>query len=164
MPAQSAKVSGWRRGNTGLGLSGTTRRQRKRGQGQPDAETSLAVANNQHAKLCPDCQVIMLRYQVGRGLSFAIDQCSRCAGLWFDQNEWETLKASHLHDEIHRILTAPWQSQVRKEEARQHLEAVYARRFGSDYAEIKRMKAWLDAHPEKPSILAFFNDPHPFDE
>jgi len=131
---------------------------------QPDAETSLAVANNQPAKLCPDCQVIMLRYQVGRGLSFAIDQCSRCAGLWFDQNEWEMLKANNLHDEINRILTAPWQSQVRKEEAQQHLEAIYERRFGSDYAEIKRTKAWLDAHPEKPGILAFFNDPHPFDE
>ena len=56
-------------------------------------------------------------------MSFAIDQCSRCAGLWFDQNEWETRKASNLHDEIKRILTAPWQSQVRKEEVRQHLEA-----------------------------------------
>jgi Zn-finger nucleic acid-binding protein len=125
---------------------------------------TLTVAEHQHAKLCPECRLIMLRYQVGHGLSFAIDQCSGCAGLWFDQNEWETLKACNLHDEVNRMLTAPWQSQVRKDEARRHLEAIYAQRFGSDYAEIKRIKAWLDAHPERLNILAFFNDPHPFDK
>jgi Zn-finger nucleic acid-binding protein len=128
---------------------------------QPEGEP-IAATDVQHAKICPECRRLMLRYQIGHGLDFALDQCGSCNGVWFDKNEWEALKQRNLHDEVHLIFTAPWQTQVRKDERRRHLETIYARQFQGDYAEIKRIKEWVDAHPEKSRILAFFNDPDPY--
>ena len=43
-----------------------------------------------------------------------------------------------------------------------HLEKIYERHFGQDYPEIKRIRQWLEKHPERDRIVAFFNDPDPF--
>ena len=50
---------------------------------EPDS-IPLEVADHQKAKLCPECRRIMLRYKVGHGLAFTLDQCSSCNGIWFD--------------------------------------------------------------------------------
>ena len=63
---------------------------------------------------------------------------------------------------MHLIFTKPWQTEVRKEERRKHLEKIYERHFGGDYSEIKRIRQWLDTHPERGRIVAFLNDVDPF--
>ncbi len=111
---------------------------------------------------CPECQSLMFQYRVGRGLGFALDQCPGCKGIWFDSNEWEALKARNLHDDIHAIFTAPWQAAVNREERKRRLEQMFIRRFGEDdYAEIKRVRGWLDQHPSKHELLAYLTDKDP---
>lgn len=108
------------------------------------------------AKLCPECNKILIKYRVGFGASFSIDQCGNCGGVWFDKNEWEALKARDLHDDVYMILTAPWQDQVRSQESRRVQEKLYRRKFGDEgFNEIQRIKAWLDGHPLKQEILAY---------
>ena len=60
--------------------------------------------------------------------------------------------------------TEQWQNEARREEARQQLAQMYERRFGADdYAELKRVRQWLDEHPHKQEILAYLNDAAPLD-
>ena len=106
----------------------------------------------------------MVKYFVGRGLGFALDHCIGCKGIWLDRNEWETLKNHNLHDDVNEMLTAFWQSSARKEERRKKLEQIYVGRFGAeDYAEIKRIRTWLDSHRNKQDLLAYLTDKDPFD-
>ena len=127
----------------------------------PD-DIPLQVADTQKAKLCPRCQRIMLRYRVGHGLDFRLDQCGHCKGIWFDANEWEALAQRNLHDEVHLIFSAPWQSKIRKAEARQMLDTIYENSFQADYDKVKQIKAWLDTHPEKKRIIDYLNNPDPY--
>jgi Zn-finger nucleic acid-binding protein len=129
---------------------------------KPAEATTINVSDQQHAKLCPECRRIMLRYKVGHGLGFYVEQCSACNGVWLDTNEWEALKSRNLHDDINLIFTAPWQSEARKEEAREHLDAIYAKQFKQDYEEIRRIRRWLDGHPDRERIINFLNDADPY--
>lgn len=57
---------------------------------------------------CPECRFRMLKYLVGHGLSFSLDHCEGCKGIWLDRNEWEALKKRNLHDDINSMLTSFW--------------------------------------------------------
>ncbi|HEX8070687.1 MAG TPA: zf-TFIIB domain-containing protein [Pyrinomonadaceae bacterium] len=115
------------------------------------------------AKACPECGFPMFRFKVGHGLAFGLDQCPGCKGIWFDRDEWAELKRRNLHDDINAVLTAPWQAQVTRAERVHRLRQVYERKFGAaDYEEIKRVRAWLDAHPRKHELLAYLTDPDPY--
>lgn len=127
-------------------------------------ETTYEISETEAAKSCPECQQILSRYKVGRGTGFTLDRCGGCGGIWFDRNEWQVLKSRNLHDDVHTIFTAFWQSEVRKEETRKNLDHMYLMKFGAqDYAEIKRIRAWLDERPRRTELLAYLNDRNPLD-
>ena len=137
----------------------------QRGVNMPECESAapVQIADQQQAKLCPECNRIMIRYKVGHNLEFDLDQCSSCNGVWFDKNEWESLQAKNLHDDIHLIFTAAWQSEVNKDERRKIFERIYQHKFGdADYAELKRMREWLDKNPKRNEMLAFLMVDNPY--
>jgi Zn-finger nucleic acid-binding protein len=139
----------------------------ERRRAQPDVAeppaAPLALADVQHARLCPSCGRVMLRYRVGHGVDFFLDTCGMCNGIWLDRDEWAALKARNLHDDLHLIFTEPWQAEVHRAAARAHLEPLYRKRFGAAFDEAVRVRAWLEAHPERAAILAFLADPEPFE-
>src|SRR6267378_8405588 len=55
---------------------------------------------------CPECRFRMVKYLVGRGLSFSLDHCQGCKGIWLDRNEWEALKKRNLHDDLNTMFTS----------------------------------------------------------
>lgn len=117
----------------------------------PDPKTGTLKA-----KFCPECSSFLIRYKVGHGVSFAIDQCGNCGGVWFDKDEWESLKTRNLHDDVYTIFTAPWQTKVRSQESLRAQEELYIKKFGEEgFDEIRRMKEWIDEHPRKQEILAY---------
>ena|SRR5215510_10387384 len=123
---------------------------------------AITPADSSLVKICPECRRLMLRYMVGHGTGIALDQCAACNGMWFDRGEWDLLKGRNLHDEVHLVFTAPWQSAVRKEESRSRLDDVYRHRFGADYDEVKRVREWIHGHRECEQIIAFLTDPEPY--
>jgi Zn-finger nucleic acid-binding protein len=117
----------------------------------PNPSTGVLVA-----KICPECRGILIRYKVGHGFSFSIDQCGNCRGVWFDKDEWEALRSRNLHDDVYTIFTGPWQAQVRKQEADRNQEQIYVKKFGKEgFEEVIRMKEWIEAHPFKQEIIAY---------
>ncbi|MBN1673434.1 MAG: zf-TFIIB domain-containing protein [Kiritimatiellae bacterium] len=130
---------------------------------KPFSEVEFDVGDVQEAKLCPDCQRILLKYKVGHGLDFFVDHCPGCGGVWLDRNEWQALQGKNLHDEIHRIFSTSWQRQVRGEQMAAKLDQAYARRFGQEsYAKVKEVRQWIQEHPQKRALLAFLSDDNPY--
>jgi Zn-finger nucleic acid-binding protein len=128
-----------------------------------DDEELSVVEPGKHID-CPECRFRMVKYLVGRGLNFTLDHCEGCKGIWLDRNEWEALKKRNLHDDLNSMLTAFWQDQARKEVRKKKLEEIYLNRFGDgDYAEIKRIRAWLYGNPNKEYLLAYLTDRDPLD-
>lgn len=116
---------------------------------------SPKVVENDLAKICPESGTIMLRYKVGHAFDFTIDR-SMTGGVWFDQGEWEALRARQFHDEIHLIFTAPWQHEVQREEAKRASQSLLKDRFDAEtLAEIEDLKSRLAEHPHKEYAYAY---------
>lgn len=125
---------------------------------------TIKMADVELARLCPDCRRILVKYKVGRDINFTLDRCGGCGGVWFDKDEWNTLKERNLHDNLYEFFTEPWQSEVRREEERRNMEFIFKSKFGEeDFKRLKDFKQWMDKHEMKNEILAFVNDPNPFD-
>ncbi len=127
------------------------------------SEITFDVDDVAEAKICPDCGKILLKYKVGHGLDFFVDHCSGCGGIWLDRNEWAALQEKNLHDELHKVFSTSWQSQVRGEQMQSRLDQAYANRFGSDdYERAKEVRQWLQDHPQKQALTAFILDENPY--
>src|SRR3954447_21880627 len=94
-----------------------------RKQNEPiDAVAGDQVRDSTRAMLCPECGKLLSRYRVGHGLTFFIDHCAGCGGVWLDVNEWEALKRAQLDGRVHRIFSAAWQAQILRDEQRHAAE------------------------------------------
>lgn len=124
---------------------------------KPSEESmKIAPAESFGAKFCPECKFMLMKYKVGHKLSFAINRCSHCGGMWFDKNEWEVLKSRNLHDDIHFVFSHAWQSAVRAEEHQTAMDEILRREIGdADLEEIRRIRAWLHAHPRSAELYAY---------
>lgn len=113
---------------------------------------------------CPECRFRMVKYLVGRGLHFSIDHCHGCKGIWLDGNEWEALRKRNLHDDLNLMFTSFWQTEAQRDARKKKMEQIYVGRFGEeDYAEIKRIRYWLDTKTNREQLLAFLIDKNPFE-
>ena len=131
--------------------------------GTPPLSVALQTAQPQAARICPDCGRIMGKYKVGRGLGFAIDHCGGCGGVWLDAEEWDTLVANNLHQDLYRIFSSAWQKKIRDAELRATLEAAYRKRLGADaFQKAQEIRAWVQGHPEKRALLAFIGEDDPY--
>ena len=113
---------------------------------------------------CPECRFRMVKYLVGHGLTFTIDHCHGCKGIWLDGNEWEALKKRNLHDDLNLMFTSFWQKEAQREARKKKMEEIYIDRFGADdYTEIKRIRYWLDTKTNREELLAFLIDKDPYE-
>ncbi len=128
-------------------------------------DEAIEVSDTKQAKICPDaeCGRIMLKYKIGHGVEFYVEQCGACNGVWFDRNEWEALKSRNLHDKLDMFFTESWQRKLRDDNMKKELESIYSDKFGlEDFRKIQQVKDWLDGHLERQALLAFLDDDEPF--
>ena len=124
----------------------------------------LALAEPGKPIDCPECRFRMVKYLVGRGLGFTVDHCHGCKGIWLDRNEWAALKKRNLHDDLNLMFTSFWQTGAEREARKIRMEQRYITRFGADdYAEIKRIRWWLETKTNREELLAYLTDKDPFD-
>jgi len=128
-----------------------------------DISDPLPVIDTDKAIFCPDCGRFLRRFKIWTDIDFHLDRCKHCNGVWFDKNEWQSLKQRDLHKQVHLFFTQPWQRKLRREETTKRFETMYLDRFGAeDYAEIKRIKVWLTEHSQGQHLLAYLTDPNPY--
>jgi Zn-finger nucleic acid-binding protein len=89
-------------------------------------------------------------------LSFAIDQCGHCNSFWLDAGEWAALRAQGLHTQLHQVTGAAWQRKLGQEQHQQVRDTFYTEQLGTtDYAEARRVRAWLQRHRARDLLLAY---------
>lgn len=149
-----------------------------------EAGHQVELENSHKVRICPETGTLMTRYKVGHGFQFSVDRSA--AGIWFDVNEWEALRGRNFHDEVHLIMTAPWQAKVRREALEQviqekqaaqqapekeaapvhaeptGLEAAFRARFagllGPEVMErAEEIKRWLNEQPARREILTYLS-------
>jgi Zn-finger nucleic acid-binding protein len=126
-------------------------------------DTPLPISDTKLAILCPDCGHILRRYKISPDLEFHLNRCGHCNGVWFDRDEWQTLKLHNLHHQVNMFFTDPWQQKLREEEMRRRFDKMYLDKFGAEnYARIKDIRAWLAEHPQGSSLLAYLTDKDPY--
>jgi Zn-finger nucleic acid-binding protein len=107
-------------------------------------------------KLCPECGHFLTQRKVGHGVTFHLDRCGNCGGIWFDRNEWEALAEKGLHDDIHFVFSNAWQKEVDAEETREAYEQRIAKILGSQsYAKVTEFAKWLAMQPQKSTVLSY---------
>lgn len=116
---------------------------------------SHEVTDSSAALFCPESGTLMARFKVGHGFAFSINR-SITGGIWLDGGEWEALRQRNFHDEIHLVFTAPWQKQVRDEQA----QATYKERLQSALCpeileRLEFLRAELENHPSRNLALAY---------
>lgn len=112
-------------------------------------------------RVCPDCDHVLARYQVGHGVMFTVDRCRHCEGAWLDGGEWDALRARNLHDDLPLIFAETWQRAARREVQEQAAEENFRRRLGDDdYRRAQEMRAWLDEHPKRSELFAYLQLRH----
>jgi Zn-finger nucleic acid-binding protein len=68
-------------------------KQKERLEKREDFEPLLARDEATAGRICPECGIILARYRIGHGMSFQLDYCRRCNGVWFDRQEWDDVRA-----------------------------------------------------------------------
>jgi Zn-finger nucleic acid-binding protein len=126
-------------------------------------QNGFSSTDIERAKICPEDGHLMTRYRVAHGVDSTLDRCATCHGVWFDPHEWEVVCDHHLHQDIHTIFTNGWQRNIRNEAQRAHFEQLYVEKLGAaDFAEIQRIRAWLNQHPHQGMLMAFLMNPDPY--
>jgi Zn-finger nucleic acid-binding protein len=98
----------------------------------------------------------MRYYPVGHGVSFGIDKCNTCGGVWLNDGEWTALRARGLHVKVHTISSDIWQAGVEREQRAEQDTAAMKRRLGeADFTELRRIVRWVNSHPHRVEILAY---------
>ena len=127
----------------------------------PAVEESTVPPEPVGLRICPDCDYVLARYRVGRGLGFTVDRCRNCEGAWLDGGEWEALRARNLHDDLPMIFDEAWQRAARREMQEQATEENFRRRLGDDdYERAQEIRAWLDPHPKRSELFAYLQMKH----
>lgn len=127
-------------------------------------ESEVSVNDSLRAMLCPECNRIMLKYNIAQDIEFTLDQCGYCRGIWFDKHEWTILKERNLHDQVHNMFTDTWQKRFRKEISKQLKVAIYEEKLGDEiYTELRKIKEWLTQQPHKDLLLTYLNSEDPYE-
>jgi len=130
----------------------------------PNPETPATVPgapepaddSGRRALICPESGRLLIRYRVGHGLRFHVDQSPITGGIWLDKGEWEALKSKGLDSQLNLIFTASYQRHVRTEEYERNLEQTFSDRIGADdFQKVVAFKEWLATHPKRRDICCY---------
>ncbi|MBX2863042.1 MAG: zf-TFIIB domain-containing protein [Leptolyngbyaceae cyanobacterium MAG.088] len=129
---------------------------------------SLTVPINHHidyqpsrydnrAGLCPSCGFYLVRGRINlKKVSFFVERCPGCKGMWCDDGEWEILDRLGLSAYFPVLFTDEWQSHVRVAEAKFREQLATAEKLGPDIAEkLFELAKLLEEHPNGDFGVAY---------
>jgi len=127
---------------------------------EPAAE--MEVQETSKAMLCPKTGRLMTKYKVSKDTEHRLDLSPTINAIWMDKGEWELLKANGLAGKLNNIFTNHWQHEIRSQASADILEALYQRKFGDDYAFIKKFREKFQSMDAKSEALAFLMADDPY--
>ena len=114
------------------------------------------------AMICPKTGGLMTKYKISKDTEHRLDLSPTINAVWMDKGEWELLKESSLANNINSIFTDHWQEDIRAEESADILSALYQRKFGDNYQQIKDFRELLDQTGFKSQAIAYLMAEDPY--
>ncbi len=125
--------------------------------GEVEAEES------EKALICPKTGGIMTKYKIAVDSDHRLDYSPRLNAVWMDDGEWELIKQKGLAGRLNQVFTDHWQKDLVSQESAEILAALYERKFGEHYPEIKAFRAKLEQYPQKHEVLAYLMADDPYE-
>jgi len=117
----------------------------------------IEAVDTAHALICPKCSGIMNKYRIAAETENKIDLCVRCNDVWLDKGEWALIQLLELADKLPRIFYDSWQKQIRTTHSHALKEQKFKELLGDDYAEIVRIRGWINGHEQRRALLDYLN-------
>jgi len=114
------------------------------------------------ALICPKTGRLMTKYRISKDTDHRLDLSPSINAVWMDRGEWELLKQNGLAGKVNNIFTDHWQREVHSDASAEVLAAMYQRKFGDSYNDIKAFRASLDQMEDKSEVIAYLiaDDPY----
>ena len=113
------------------------------------------VEDGKNIKQCPKCERLMIKYQYANEDKLKLDLCAHCDEIWLDDGEWDFLKFQGLYDKLPKILTEPWQVQLKKAAHEKLRVEKYKQLFQQDYTRVNEIKIFIQTNPQREQILDY---------
>jgi len=127
-----------------------------------DGTVKVELHETEKAMVCPKSGGLMTKYRIASDTDHRLDLSSSIGAVWLDQGEWELLKEKGLIDSVNTIFTDHWQSEIRSQESADILSAMYQKKFGQHYDQIKSFRALINQMESKSEVIAYLlaDDPY----
>ena len=114
------------------------------------------------AMICPKTGGLMTKYKISADTEHRLDLSPSINAIWLDKGEWALLKSKGLATKLNKIFTDHWQHEIRSNETTEVLSALYQRKFGGRYEEVKRLRASLESMDKRSEVIAYLlaDDPY----
>jgi len=121
-----------------------------------NVDQHVEANDSQGAKLCPKCNRLMTKYNIGNEGNNRVELCAGCDEAWLDSGEWELLKSLELHSHLPDIFTESWQRKIRKSRQEERWDQHFSAIIGeTDFNKVKDFKVWLDDHEHRTEIMHY---------
>lgn len=127
-----------------------------------DESSVVQAEDSAKALLCPKTGAIMTKYKIATDSDHRLDYSPHINAVWMDAGEWELIKKEGLAGRLNQVFTDHWQKELVSQESAEILASLYERKFGEDYAELKRFRERLQNMPEKHEALAYLMAEDPY--
>lgn len=109
------------------------------------------------AGLCPSCGFYLVRGRITlRQVTFFVERCPGCKGIWCDDGEWTMLDTLGLSICVPVLFTDEWQSHVRAAEADFRERLATEEKLGVEIAEkLFELAKLLEEHPSGDFGVAY---------
>ena len=105
----------------------------------------------------------MRKFKIAASTDHRVDYSAQVGGIWLDKGEWELLKAEGVAGALNNVVTQQWQKKIREENTASHFAEIYAAKFGeATYKEVKALREWLNAQPNKADLRAYLLAEDPY--
>ena len=127
------------------------------------SDVSEDTSDTKKALLCPVTGGIMRKFKIAASTDHRVDYSAQVGGIWLDKGEWELLKAEGVAGALNNVVTQQWQKKIREENTASHFAEIYAAKFGeTTYKEVKALREWLNAQPNKADLRAYLLAEDPY--
>ncbi|MEM1296178.1 MAG: zf-TFIIB domain-containing protein [Verrucomicrobiota bacterium] len=108
-------------------------------------EFSVPAADPGNAMVCPECNHVLVKANVGRENAFQVDRCMHCAGLWLNKDEWANLEEKEIATEIRALCTS---FRARKEEPNRTFQTGSSHPARDGFNQISHRKPFFEISDE----------------
>lgn len=126
------------------------------------SSATVEIQETSKAMICPKTGGLMTKYKISKDTEHRLDLSPTINAVWMDKGEWELLKEKGLAENINSIFTDHWQEEIRGEESSDIMSALYQRKFGDHYEEIKAFRKLIEDKTYRSSAIAYLLAEDPY--